>query len=66
MKRSKPINAILKVLKTWEGCQMTKETGNEILAALEKLEVICPPEIIVKYIKLNGKKEPVYGMEWDK
>ena len=68
MKKSKVLREMLKILKTWENCQLETRTAKEILTKLDDLGVIAPPETIVGYAlsKSTGELTPVYGMAWDK
>ena len=68
MKRCEAVNAILKVLKTYEDCKMTRKAATEILDVLENdLGIITPDEIITgMYTTESGDRLPIYGCEWEK
>ena len=67
MKRSQAVKKIKAVLQTWENCKLDTKCASTVLAELEKMGLICPPETVVAKAKVPGKKGlvPVYGMAWE-
>lgn len=70
MKRIKAINIIHKTLQPWESSKLDKNCAKQILAALEELGIICPPERKIdefKYIDDEGKAQvlDIFGNDWE-
>lgn len=65
MKKSTVIKKMVKVLKKWENSMLDAKCAHAVLDLLEKEGVITPPEVIVWHTKINGKRTPVFGMQWE-
>lgn len=65
MKRSKALNVIKKIMKKWESCKIETKAADEVLTALEKLDML-PPKRYFKYqLPRNRNWVMAYKREWE-
>lgn len=64
MKRSKMINKIYKLLKTWDNCKIEKRTAKEVLDLIEEEGMVPPSRKIVEPLG-GGLNLITNGHFWD-
>jgi len=68
MKRSEVVTEIHEVLKPWENCMLERKLANQILAKLEKMGLITPPDRVVGFAveEETGELHEIHGSVWEK